>query len=139
MDSLPIPLLLPIKHRIFILRSHLRLRRHLLLPPLQLGCRLHVLLLEGIVDGLNYVVHKTKAFALTALLGGGETPGYFPVRERLLVGHEITSGLWMGMGRYVPEEASGERGSYPKGTEHDSKVAEMDAQSYERDSRSWHK
>ena len=86
MDPLPIPLLLAIKHCIFILRSHLRLRRHLLFPPLQLGCGLHVLLLEGTVDGGYYIVDKTETFALTALLGVGETPGDFPVRGRLLVG-----------------------------------------------------
>lgn len=79
MNSLTIPLLLPIKHRIFILGSHLRLRRHLLFPPLQLRCRLHVLLLEGIVNGCYDIVDKTKAFALAALLRVGETPGYFPV------------------------------------------------------------
>lgn len=78
MDPLPIPLLLPIKHRILVLRPHLRLRRHLLLPPLQLHRRLHMLLLERAVDGRDHVVDETEAFALTALLGGGEAPGDFP-------------------------------------------------------------
>lgn len=82
MNRLSIPLLLAIKNGIFVLRSHLRLRRHLLFPPLQLGCRFHVLLLEGIVDSCYYIVDKAEAFALTALLGVGKTPGYFPVRER---------------------------------------------------------
>lgn len=86
MNAFPIPLLLPIKHCIFILRSHLRLRWHLLFPPLQLRCRLHVVFLEGVVNSGDYIVNKTKAFALAALLGGGKTPGYFPVRVRLLVG-----------------------------------------------------
>lgn len=80
MNALPIALFLPIKHRIFILRPHLRLRWHLLFPPLQLHCRFHLLLLEGIVNGCYDIVNETKAFALTAFLGGGEAPGYFPVR-----------------------------------------------------------
>lgn len=80
MNPLPIPLLLAIKHRIFILRSHLRLRWHLLFPPLQLCCGLHIFLLEGIVDSRYYIVDKAKAFPLPALLRGGETPGYFPMR-----------------------------------------------------------
>lgn len=101
MNPLPIPLLLPIKHGIFVLRSHLRLRWHLLFPPLQLGCRLHVVLLEGIVDGRYNIVDETEAFALTALLGGGETPGYFP------------------------EETSRERGACPKSSEHDFTVVVM--------------
>ena len=79
MNPLPIPLLLPIKHRILILGSHLRLRRHLLFPPLQLRCGLHVLLLEGVVNGCYDIVDETKAFALAALLGVGEAPGYLPV------------------------------------------------------------
>ena len=79
MDALPIALFLPIEHRIFILRSHLRLRWHLLFPPLQLHCRFHLLLLEGIVNGCYDIVDETKAFTLTALLGGGEAPRDFPV------------------------------------------------------------
>lgn len=80
MNPLPIPLLLPIKHRILVLRPHLPLRQHLLLPPLQLHRRLHLLLLERAVNGRDHVVDETEAFALAALLRGGESPGYFPVR-----------------------------------------------------------
>ena len=79
MNPFPIPLLFAIKYGIFILRSHLRLCGHLLFPPLQLGCRLHAMLLEGIVDCRYNIVDQAKAFALTALLGGRETPGYLPV------------------------------------------------------------
>ena len=79
-NPLAITLLLAIKHGIFILRSHLRLRWHLLFPPLQLRRRLHIVLLEGIVDSRDYIVDKAKAFPLTALLGGGEAPGYLPMR-----------------------------------------------------------
>lgn len=81
MNTLAIPPLLAIKHGVFILWPHLRLRRHLLFPPLQFGCRPHVVLLEGIVDSRYYIVDETEAFALTALLGDGKTPGYFPVTK----------------------------------------------------------
>ena len=84
MNPLPIMPLFAIKHCIFILWPHLRLRRHLLFPPLQLRCRSHVILLERIVDGCYYIVDETEAFALAALLGDGKTPGYFPVKRRLL-------------------------------------------------------
>ena len=76
--------LLAIKHCIFILRSHLRLRRHLLFPPLQLCCRSQIVFLERIVDCCYYIVDETEAFALAALLGDGETPGSFPVKGGLL-------------------------------------------------------
>ena len=71
------------------------------------------MLLEGIVDSRYYIVDKTKAFALTPLLGGGETPGYFPMRGRLLARLKRQRGV------EVPEETSGERGACPEGTEHD--------------------
>ena len=100
MNPLSIMSLLAIKHCIFILRPHLRLRRHLLFPPLQLRRRCHVVLLERIVDRCDYIVDETEAFALAALLGDGETPGDFPARGRLLEGWgETGSG-----GKYdVPE------------------------------------
>ena len=79
MNALSITLLFPIKHSIFILRSHLRLRWHLLFPSLQISRRLHVILLEGVIDGSYDLVDEPKAFALTAFLGSGEAPGYFPV------------------------------------------------------------
>lgn len=77
MYPLPIPLLLPIKNRIFILRPHLLLPRHLRLPPLNL---LHgtPLLLQRRVHARNDAVDSTQAFALTGFLVGGETPGDFP-------------------------------------------------------------
>ena len=81
MNALSIPLRFPIKDCVFIFRSHLRLCRHLLFPPLQIGCRLHTMFLEGVIDGRYYIVDKTKAFALTAFLGSGETPGDFPVNR----------------------------------------------------------
>ena len=81
MNALSITLLFPIKHSIFILRSHLRLRWHLLFPSLQIDRRLQVILLEGVVDGSYYLVDQPKAFALTAFLGSGEAPGYFPVKR----------------------------------------------------------
>ena len=56
MNALSIPLRFPIKDCVFILRSHLRLCWHLRFPPLQIGCRLHVLFLEGVVDGSYYIV-----------------------------------------------------------------------------------
>ena len=85
--SITTKLLLAIKHCIFILWSHLRLRRHLVLPPLQLRRGAQVVLFECIVDCCYHVVDETEAFALTALLGNGETPGDFPVGEgRMLVG-----------------------------------------------------
>ena len=85
MDPLAIPLLLAVEHGVFVLGPHLRLRRHLLFPPLQFRRGAHVVPLEGVVDGRDYVVDETEAFALTALLGNGETPGDFPIEERLLV------------------------------------------------------
>ena len=79
MNALPIRLRFPVKHCVFVFRSHLRLCWHLLFPSLQIGCRLHVVLLEGVIDGGYYIVDQTEAFALTAFLGSGEAPGYFPV------------------------------------------------------------
>ena len=78
--------LLAIKHCIFILRPHLRLRRHLLFPSVQLRRRGHVVLLERIVDRRDYIVDVSEAFALAPLLGDGETPGDFPVGGWRLVG-----------------------------------------------------
>ena len=98
MDPLPIMPLLAIKHCIFILRPHFLFRRHLLLPPLQLRCRFHVVLLERIVDRCYYVIDQTEAFALAALLGDGETPGSFPVRRRLLDGWGKTGMVWNWLG-----------------------------------------
>lgn len=71
MNPLAIPPLLAIKHCVFILRPHLRLRRHLLLPPLQFRRRPHVVLLEGVVYRRYDVVDETEPFALTPLLGRG--------------------------------------------------------------------
>ena len=99
MNSLPITPLFAIKHCIFILWSHLRLCRHLLFPPLQLRRRLHIVFPERIVDRCYYVVDETEAFALAALLGDGETPGYFPVKGWLLDAWGETGmvSVWQGM------------------------------------------
>ena len=103
MNSLPIMPLFAIKHCIFILWPHLRLRRHLLFPPLQLRYRSHVVLLERIVDRCYYIVDKTEAFALAALLRDGKTPGYFPVKGRLLDEWGETGMVWFGRECDVPE------------------------------------
>ena len=108
MDPFPIMPLFAIKHCIFILRSHLRLCRHLLFPPLQPRCGSHVVLLERIVNRCYYIVDKTEAFALAALLGDGKTPGYFPVKGRLLDGWGETGIVWFGRECDVPEETSRE-------------------------------
>ena len=90
MNPLPVMPLFPIKHCVFILGPHLRLRRHLLFPPLQPRCRSHVVLLERIVDRCYHVVDETEAFALAALLGDGKTPGSFPVNRTAVryMGHD---------------------------------------------------
>ena len=81
MNALSIRLRFPIKDCVFIFRSHLRLCWHLLFPSLQIRCGLHIIFLEGVIDGRYYIVDQTKAFALTAFLGSGETPRYFPVNR----------------------------------------------------------
>ena len=80
MNPLAIALLLAIKHGVFILWSHLRLRGHLVLPALQLDGGGEAVLLEGAVDGRDDGVDEAEAFALAALLGRGETPGDFPAK-----------------------------------------------------------
>lgn len=77
MDPLPIPLLLPVKNRILIPRSHLVLARHFLLPPLDTLRRL-AQFPQRAVHGRDDGVHEPQAFALARFLGGGQAPGDFP-------------------------------------------------------------
>lgn len=78
MNPLPIPLLLPIKNGIFILRPHLLLPRHLRLPPLDLFQRAP-LFPQGGIDGGDDGVDGAEAFALAGFLRRGEPEGEFPV------------------------------------------------------------
>lgn len=77
MNSLPIPLLLAVKDRIFILRPHLLLPRHLRLPSLHL-LQTTPLFFERGIDDCDDVVDAAEAFALTRFLMWGEAEGYFP-------------------------------------------------------------
>ena len=79
MNSLPIPLLLAIKNRIFILGPHLLLPRHLLFPSLQIFQRSSLFSERCINDG-DDGIHRTEPFALAGFLGRGEAEGDFPVR-----------------------------------------------------------
>jgi len=99
MYPLPIPLHLPIKHSILILGPHLGLSGHFLLPALQRGRAGHVVFLEGGVHGRDDAVDHAEAFALAALLVGGEAPGDFPVgRGGGLVGCDWgVRGSWGGV------------------------------------------
>lgn len=78
MNPLPIPLLLPIKNCIFILRPHLLLPRHLRLPPLDLLQRAP-LFPERSIEGGDYGVDGAETFALAGFLRRGEAEGDFPV------------------------------------------------------------
>lgn len=60
MDPLPIPPLLPIKHRVLVLGKHLGLARHLGLPPLD-GLQLHTLFLQRIIHDRDDLVDALEA------------------------------------------------------------------------------
>lgn len=77
MNPLPIPLCLPVKHRVLVPRHHLLLLRHLSLPSFY-GFTDLPRLGERRVDGRDHVVDHAQAFALAGFLGGGEAPGDFP-------------------------------------------------------------
>lgn len=82
MYPLPVPLNLAIKDRIFILRQHLGLGRHLFLPALD---ALHALSVarERIVQGCDDGVDFSEALAVAVLLMAGEAPWDFPFRSVL--------------------------------------------------------
>ena len=69
-NSLPVPLHLPIKHRIFILGQHLLLPWHLRLPPNHL---LHALapLRKRIIQRLDDGIDGPEAIAVSVLLVSG--------------------------------------------------------------------
>ena len=77
MNPLPIPLNLAIKNRIFILRQHLALSRHLHLPPLHL---LHALSFprKRIIERSDDGIYISEARPLTVLLVSREPPWYLP-------------------------------------------------------------
>lgn len=77
MHTLPIPLLLPIKNRIFILRHHLLLARHLRFPPLDGFCGQAGFCQRVVEDG-DDGVDGAEAFTVTRFLRAGEPPGDFP-------------------------------------------------------------
>ena len=83
-NAFPVFLLLAIEDRIFIFRQHLLFPRHFLVPSLQV-LRRHPFPAEGAIEGRDDVVDKAKAFALPALLHGGESPRYFPAHQGLVV------------------------------------------------------
>lgn len=78
-NALAISLLLRVEDGVFVFRQHLRLSRHLRLPPLQLLQSLS-LLGQSRADSCNYIVDGPKALSLSVLLGLGESPGDLPVR-----------------------------------------------------------
>jgi hypothetical protein len=82
--SLPIPLDLTIKHRVFVLWQHLFLSRHLQFPPFNL---LHALTLscKRIIEGRDYRVDVPEAFTLAILLMSREAPWDLPVSRSVTV------------------------------------------------------
>ncbi len=78
MNPLPIPLLLPIKDRIFILRPHLLLPRHLHFPSFHLLQSIP-LFTEGVIDHGDDGVDGAETFALAGFLRGGQAEGDLPV------------------------------------------------------------
>jgi len=109
-NPLPIPLRLPVKHRILILRHHLLLLGHLGLPSLYRFAELAGLCKRG-VDGRDHIIDHAQAFALTSFLGGGKAPGDFPVDWLAKVVRRAAKGK-------IPEQTAGEGRGAAEGTEH---------------------
>lgn len=81
MDAFSILLLLAVEDGVFVLGPHLRLGRHLGLPPLQVLERL-ALPRQRLVDGRHDGVDGLEAVSLASLLELGQPPGDLPARER---------------------------------------------------------
>ena len=77
MHALPITLLLPVEHSIFILGQHLLLCWHLGLPPLD-GLHAHAFISQRVVNRGDYFVDSAETLALACFAGSGEAPGDFP-------------------------------------------------------------
>jgi len=77
MYPLPIPLLLPIKDGVFVLRYHLLLARHLRFPSLDGFCG-KTLFCQCCVEDGDYGINSAETFTVTRFLRAGEAPGDFP-------------------------------------------------------------
>ena len=78
MYALAIPLLLAVEHGVLVLRQHLGLGGHGLLPDVE-GLEGLALLLEGAVQGIDDGVDGPELPPLPRLLEPRESPRYFPV------------------------------------------------------------
>lgn len=82
MNSLSIRFFLPIEKSVLVLWLHLILSRHLRLPSLQ-HFRSGILFRECSVNGGYDGIDCAKAFPLAGFLWAGQTPGDFPVGQRV--------------------------------------------------------
>jgi hypothetical protein len=98
--ALPVVLLVPSEHGVLVLGPHLRLSRHLGLPPLR-GLAAQPLPCERAVDDGDDAVDVAEALAVAGLALAGHAPGGFPCGDRLAGG---VGRAWEGL----PEEASEE-------------------------------
>lgn len=81
MNALAIPLHLAIKHAVFVLGQHLLLRRHLLLPALDLLQALaHAA--QRVVERADDAVDMAQALAVAVFLVSREAVGDFPAGKK---------------------------------------------------------
>lgn len=77
-NSLPISLLFPVEHGVLVLRQHLGLGRHGLLPHIE-GLEGLALFLQRLIQRVYHGVDSPEASALPRLLELGESPWRLPV------------------------------------------------------------
>jgi hypothetical protein len=85
MNTLPVRLLFLIKDCVFVLRQHLLLPGHFLVPSLHSLCSL-ALSGESCGNGVDYSIDGAEALALAGLLGLRDAPWDFPRRMLVLRG-----------------------------------------------------
>lgn len=79
-NRLPILLLLPIKDGVFVLRNHLLLSGHLVLPPIQ-SFRRQALLSQSFLHAIDDAVHRAQTLALSCFLQTREPPWDLPTQR----------------------------------------------------------